>query len=64
MDGREEAEVVLTFPTGSMTFTARDYMLGFALPNFFFHVTTAYALLRHKGVPVGKMDFLGKPSRP
>jgi hypothetical protein len=59
MDGREQAEVVLTFPTGSMTFTARDYMLGFALPNFFFHVTTAYALLRHKGVPVGKMDFLG-----
>jgi hypothetical protein len=64
MDGRDEAEVVLTFPNGSMTFTARDYVLGFALPNFFFHVTTAYALLRHKGVPVGKMDFLGRPSHP
>jgi hypothetical protein len=33
--------------------------LGFALPNFFFHVTTAYDLLRHMGVPIGKRDFLG-----
>lgn len=59
MDGREEAEVVLTMRHGSVSFTGRDYVLNFALPNFFFHVTTAYALLRHKGVPVGKRDFLG-----
>ncbi|WP_157216459.1 DUF1993 domain-containing protein [Flavisphingomonas formosensis] len=61
MDGREEAEVVLTTPNGAIPFTGRSYVLGFALPNFYFHVTTAYALLRHKGVPVGKMDFLGRP---
>ena len=35
------------------------YLLDFALPNFFFHITTAYGLLRHKGVPLGKQDFLG-----
>ena len=60
MDGREQAEVVVITPSNSMTFTARDYVLGFAIPNFFFHVTAAYALLRHKGVPLGKLDFLGK----
>lgn len=36
-----------------------DYLTGFVLPNFFFHVTTAYAILRHNGVPIGKRDFLG-----
>lgn len=36
-----------------------DYVLSFALPNFYFHVTTAYSILRHNGVPLGKMDFLG-----
>ncbi|PRD42967.1 DUF1993 domain-containing protein [Phyllobacterium phragmitis] len=60
MDGREEAEVELKTGQGSKTFTARDYVLGFAIPNFFFHVTTAYALLRHKGVPLGKLDYLGR----
>lgn len=60
MDNREEAEVVLTTRSGSKTFTGRSYVLGFALPNFYFHVTTAYALLRHKGVPIGKMDFIGR----
>lgn len=59
MNGRDEAEVVLPAPNGAMTFTGRDYLLGFALPNFFFHVTTAYAILRHKGVPVGKLDYIG-----
>lgn len=59
MDGREDAEVELKTPRGTLHFTARDYLLGFALPNFFFHVTTAYALLRMKGVPLGKLDYLG-----
>jgi hypothetical protein len=58
MDGREAAEIVLKLPSNSFTFTGRDYVLGFALPNFYFHVTTAYAILRHKGVPLGKRDFL------
>ena len=60
MDNREDAEVVLTTRTGSTTFTGTSYVLNFALPNFFFHVTTAYDLLRHKGVPIGKMDYLGR----
>jgi uncharacterized protein len=59
IDGREDQEVVLQLPSGSIPFTARDYLFGFAIPNFFFHVTAAYAILRHRGVPVGKMDYLG-----
>lgn len=59
VDGSEEREVVLKFPNGEMKFTGLDYLTGFALPNFLFHVTTAYAILRHNGVPLGKQDFLG-----
>ncbi|MDX3911579.1 MAG: DUF1993 domain-containing protein [Sphingobium sp.] len=59
MDGRDEAEVVLPTPHGAISFTGRSYVLAFALPNFFFHVTTAYAILRHKGVPLGKLDYIG-----
>jgi hypothetical protein len=58
-DGREEATVALPTPNGEIPFRAQDYVLGFALPNFFFHLTTAYALLRMKGVPIGKLDYLG-----
>ncbi len=57
--GAETREIVLKFPNGEMKFTGRDYVANFALPNFFFHVTTAYAILRHKGIAIGKMDFLG-----
>ncbi|HXC54603.1 MAG TPA: DUF1993 domain-containing protein [Rhizomicrobium sp.] len=57
--GAEDRAIVLKFPNGEMKFSGRDFLAGFALPNFFFHVTTAYALLRHKGIAVGKMDFLG-----
>ena len=57
--GAEDRTVVLKFPQGEMTFSGRDFVAGFALPNFYFHVTTAYALLRHKGINIGKMDFLG-----
>ena len=42
----------------TLPFTAKDFVLKFSLPNFFFHVTTAYGLLRHKGTPIGKLDFL------
>ena len=58
-EGREDAEVVAEFATGKRVFTGRSYLLGFTLPNFFFHTTTAYNLLRHLGVPLGKADFLG-----
>jgi hypothetical protein len=43
----------------AMTFTGQDYLLQFALPNFYFHLTMAYAILRHNGVQIGKRDFLG-----
>ena len=59
LKGAEDREIVLKFPNGEFKFTGKDYVAGFALPNFFFHVTTAYALLRHKGIAIGKMDFLG-----
>jgi len=52
-------KVVLKFPNASFEFVGRDYLLGFVLPNFYFHMTAAYAILRHNGVPLGKRDFLG-----
>ena len=59
IDGQEERDVVLKFPGGEWPFKGQGYVIGFALPNFFFHVTTAYGLLRQAGVPLGKRDFLG-----
>ena len=44
-----------------MPFDAEHFLLSFSVPNFYFHATTAYALLRMKGVPIGKRDFLGRP---
>ncbi len=58
-DGAEDREVVLTFPGTTLTFTGAQFLTGFALPNFFFHVSMAYALMRANGVAIGKMDFLG-----
>lgn len=58
-DGSEDRTVELKLPGGTLTFTGEDYLLGFALPNFFFHVVTAYDVLRHKGVQIGKLDYLG-----
>ncbi len=57
-EGREDAEIVLTFPNLTMTFTGQRLLTDFTLPNFFFHVMAAYALLRMKGVAIGKMDYL------
>jgi uncharacterized protein len=59
LDGRDDAEVVLKTPGGALTFTARNYVTQFSLPNFFFHVSIAYGLLRCQGAPVGKLDYLG-----
>jgi hypothetical protein len=58
-EGSEERTVELKLPGGTLTFTGEDYLFGFALPNFFFHVVTAYDILRHKGVSIGKLDYLG-----
>jgi hypothetical protein len=58
-DGAETRQIELKFPGATLTFTGKDYFLGFVIPNFYFHYTTAYAILRHNGVPIGKTDFLG-----
>ena len=59
LDGSEDREVVIKFPNGmGYRFLGGQYLSGFALPNFFFHVTTAYAILRSAGVSLGKPDFL------
>jgi hypothetical protein len=59
VNGRRTADIELKTPNGSFPFKGAQYVQGFALPNFYFHVTTAYAILRHKGVPLGKADYLG-----
>jgi uncharacterized protein len=59
IDGGEERTIELKFPDGSMTFSGRDFLFLFSLPNFLFHVTTAYDVLRNQGVPLGKMDYMG-----
>jgi hypothetical protein len=53
------SEIVVTLKQGVLKFSTQDYLLQFALPNFYFHLTTAYDILRHIGVPLGKMDYLG-----
>ena len=60
IDGHEDRPVTIKTREGEATFTAQRYLLQFALPNFFFHVTTAYGVLRHSGMPIGKLDYLGK----
>ncbi|MWV17508.1 DUF1993 family protein [Pseudomonas sp. L-22-4S-12] len=60
IDGSEEREVVIRFPGAELKFSGQDYLLHFVLPNFYFHLTTAYAILRHNGLEIGKMDFLGR----
>lgn len=59
-NGAEERAFVMKAGDTELPFTGQPYLLHFALPNFFFHVTTAYDILRHVGVPVGKKDFLGR----
>ncbi len=61
-EGAEERDVVLKFPGGQFDFKGANYLTGFALPNFYFHITTAYALLRSAGVEIGKRDYMGAPS--
>lgn len=57
----ETRPVTLQFPGGQFDFTGATYLTGFALPNFYFHVTTAYGLLRQAGVQIGKRDYMGAP---
>lgn len=60
IDGQEERAVLLKTPSKELSFTALRYLLDFATPNFYFHATTAYAILRNQGVAIGKLDYLGR----
>ena len=59
-DGGEDRDISLTRRGETTVHKGADYLLHQAMPNFYFHLTTAYALLRHNGVEVGKRDFIGK----
>jgi hypothetical protein len=62
IDGTEDKEITFKFPSGAeRKFTGQALLLIFCLPNFYFHYTTAYNILRHCGVEVGKRDFMGTP---
>ena len=60
INGYQGGEVVFRYGDISIPFTAENFVLSFSLPNFYFHAATAYDILRLKGVPVGKIDFLGQ----
>ena len=59
IDGSEDRAVILKVRGKEVTFQGQPYLLGFVLPNFYFHLTTAYNILRHNGLEIGKMDYLG-----
>jgi hypothetical protein len=59
IDGTDAKDISVPRRSGPMTMKGEMYLKQFCLPNFFFHVTTVYALLRHNGVDLGKADFLG-----
>lgn len=59
MEGSESREVTITVRKVDLKFTGQDYLLKWVNPNVYFHVTTAYNILRHNGVELGKPDFLG-----
>ncbi len=61
LDGSEEKTIVLKMRAREVTYAGMQYLLGFAQPNFYFHVVTAYNILRHNGVELGKTDFIGTP---
>jgi uncharacterized protein len=56
--GAEDRTVTQKLAGNDMTFPAKQYLFGFMIPNFYFHVTTAFAILRHNGVEIGKIDYL------
>lgn len=61
IDGSEDKEIVIKRGDKETRYKGMQFLLGHALPNFYFHVTTAYNILRHNGVEIGKRDFLGNP---
>jgi len=63
IDATEDKEVTIPRRSGPVTMKGEAYLKHYVLPNFFFHLTTAYALLRHNGVDLGKTDYLGAPPK-
>jgi hypothetical protein len=61
IDGSEERDIVLQMGGQTRNFKGENYLINTVLPNFFFHVTTAYAILRHNGVEIGKTDYMKPP---
>ncbi|MGB7035599.1 MAG: DUF1993 domain-containing protein [Xanthobacteraceae bacterium] len=65
IDGTEGKDISITFPSGqTRQFTGQSLLLGNSLPNFYFHATTAYDIVRQCGVEIGKRDFMGTPPTP
>jgi hypothetical protein len=60
VDALEGGEVIFQIRDFRVPFTAENFLMSFSMPNFFFHATTAYDILRSKGVPLGKRDFMGQ----
>lgn len=60
IDASEDAQIVLKLRDRELTFTGKTYLLAWVLPNFYFHAATAYDILRHNGLEIGKKDFLGE----
>ena len=61
IDGSEDKNIHLKLGPREVDYKGMQYLLGFALPNFYFHVTTAYDILRHNGVELAKRDYIGNP---
>jgi uncharacterized protein len=60
LDGQEERPVTIKLPNSEMTMPAQTYLTNYALPNFYFHTSMAYAIARKNGVPLGKSNFMGR----
>ena len=64
LEGAEDRTVELPLPNRTLTFTGANFLFQFAMPNFLFHIVTAYDILRAQGVPLGKMDYLAGANPP
>ena len=61
IDGSEDRDIALKIGGHDLEFRGMNYLIGFAIPNFYFHLVTTYNILRHNGVAIGKTDYIGKP---
>jgi hypothetical protein len=61
LDGKEDSQITITMGGQPRPFKAQNYLYHLAMPNFYFHITTAYNILRELGLEIGKRDFMGQP---